>query len=58
MWKAVIIVFSLTGCAVYDRAPVDDFYTKADVDAINAENLCRNQARNLVQIAKCNPPKR
>jgi hypothetical protein len=29
------------------------YYSRADVDAINAEIVCKQAARNLVQIARC-----
>jgi hypothetical protein len=34
-------------------AYLERYYTRAEVDAINAEIECRQLARNLVQIARC-----
>jgi hypothetical protein len=43
---------------IEDRATLDSIalrsYTRAEVDAINAAIVCRDLARNLVQIARCN----
>jgi type IV pilus biogenesis protein CpaD/CtpE len=47
---------ALSGCVTTDRevsAYLDRYYTRADVDAINAEAQCKLLARNLVQIARC-----
>jgi hypothetical protein len=46
----------LTGCVTTDREVSDylaAYYSRADVDAINAEMACKQQARTLVQIARC-----
>jgi len=45
----LVLVVVLSGC---HHVP-ERFYTRADVDAINAEIACRNLARNLLQIEKC-----
>jgi hypothetical protein len=52
MWKIVPIALMLSGCMVTDREAAL-FYSRADVDAITAEMQCKNIARNLVQIARC-----
>jgi len=47
----------LSGCVTTDRevsAYLERYYTRAEVDAIEAEIQCRALARNLVQIARCN----
>jgi hypothetical protein len=46
---AIVIAVALSGCY---HVP-ERFYTRADVDAINAEIACRHLARNLLQIEKC-----
>jgi hypothetical protein len=46
-----MLALSLSGCMITDREAL--FYTRADVDAINARSECRMLARNLVQIARC-----
>ena len=43
---------ALSGCMVTDREAAL-FYTRADVDAITAEMQCKQLARNLVQVARC-----
>jgi hypothetical protein len=48
--------FALSGCVTTDRevsAYLERYYTRADVDAINAEMACRQLARNLVQVSRC-----
>ena len=56
MIKAILIVLPLAGCVTTDRevsAYLERYYTRADVDAINAEMACRQLARNLVQVSRC-----
>jgi len=49
----------LGGCNVtLDRTPTvtvtqPDYYTRAEIDAINAELECRLLARNLLQASRC-----
>lgn len=46
----------LGGCWISDRDPAymfNDYYTRSQVDYINAEQQCKMLARNLVQIARC-----
>ena len=45
------LFIALTGCTVTDRDQV--YYTQSEVNAITAEMQCRNMARNLLQIARC-----
>ena len=52
MWKVLPIALLLSGCIVTDREAAL-FYTRADVDAITAEMQCKQLARNLVQISRC-----
>jgi len=60
MWKALLIVLPLGGClTIEEQRAIDEtyrfrYYTRAEVDAINAAIVCRDLARNLVQIARCN----
>ena len=50
----------LTGClTLEEQRQIDEtyrfrYYTRAEVDALNAAIVCREQARNLVQISRCN----
>ena len=46
-----ILVLSLGGCLVTDRESL--VYTRSEVDAINAEAQCKQLARNLVQVSRC-----
>lgn len=41
----------MSGCIVIDREV--RFYTAADVDAITSQMECRQIARNLIEIARC-----
>ena len=57
----------LSSCALYDswvyerreaiRQPalinIPETYTKAEIDAINAEITCKSLARNSIQSARC-----
>jgi hypothetical protein len=55
MWKIALIVLPLAGCVTDQDVGwlANNYYSRADVDAINAEIACRNLARNLVQIERC-----
>ena len=46
-----MLALTLSGCVIIDREQF--YYTRADVDAIQARSECRLLARNLVQIARC-----
>jgi hypothetical protein len=46
-----MLALTLSGCVITDREAL--YYTRSDVDAINARSECRLMARNLVQIARC-----
>ena len=55
----MLAAVALSGCVVDERAALrrDAYirpdYTRAEIDAINAEIACRNMARNLLQIERC-----
>jgi len=51
MWKVLPIALLLSGCITDREAAL--FYTRADVDAITADMQCKQLARNLVQVARC-----
>ena len=60
MWKASLLLpLLLTGClTLEEQRQIDEtyrfrFYSKSEVDALNARSECRLLARNLVQIARC-----
>jgi len=45
---------TLGGCiTTEDRYLFNDYYTRSQVDFINAEQQCKALARSLVQIARC-----
>jgi len=46
-----LLALSLSGCMVTDRETL--YYTRADVDAITSAIECRQLARTLVQVARC-----
>jgi len=54
----LLLAVLLSGCyeeraALRRDAYVRPDYTRAEIDAINAEIACRNLARNLLQIERC-----
>jgi hypothetical protein len=57
MWKAALITLPLMGCVTTNDRDFDaamlGYYTRADIDAITATMVCKQAARNLVQIARC-----
>lgn len=45
---------TLSGCiTAEDRYVFNDYYTRSEVDHINASQQCKLLARSLVQIARC-----
>jgi hypothetical protein len=46
-----MLALTLSGCMITDREAL--FYTRAEVDGIQARSECRMLARNLVQVARC-----
>lgn len=52
---ALIVLLLCSGCTYYRD---DNAVTRAEVDASNAETACKAAARNLVQIARCEPRRR
>lgn len=63
MWKVILLALPLAGCiTTEDRAALDAIaidssrnytYDRGRIDAINAEIACKNMARTLVQMARC-----
>ncbi len=58
MWKALLIVLPLGGCltteeALFINSNFERVPTRSEIEARNAEIACKNMARNLVQIARC-----
>jgi hypothetical protein len=56
MWRALLVALPLCGCVTTDRevdAYLQRYYSKNEVDAINAEAECKRIARTLVQISRC-----
>jgi hypothetical protein len=48
----VVLALLTAGCIISDDREVR-YYTRADIDAINAEMACRRLARNLLQVEQC-----
>jgi len=47
----VLLAVLLSGCLIVTERP--PFYTRYEVDAINAEVACRSLARNTLQTERC-----
>lgn len=54
MRAAVLLLALLSAGCAGPRAV--EFYTKPEVDALNAETACKALAKNLVQMARCSRP--
>jgi hypothetical protein len=44
-------LYGVPDAVVVTRQP--EVYTRAEIDAINAETMCRTNARNTLQAARC-----
>ena len=44
-------VYGVPDAIVVTRPP--EMYTRAEIDAINADIMCRTNARNQLQLARC-----
>jgi len=63
MIRAALLTLTLAGCGAYNNivggpTPVTieqppDVYTRPEIDALNAEIACRNQARTPLQASRC-----
>ena len=55
MLLPAMLALTLAGCVTDQDVALlaSSYYSRADVDAINAEIACRQMARNLVQIERC-----
>jgi hypothetical protein len=58
MWKILLIALPLGGCltteeALFINSNFERVPTRSEIEARNAEIACKNMARNLVQIARC-----
>jgi len=49
----IAVAFLLSGCIVTTIAERPPYYTRYEVDAIQAENNCRALARNMLQMERC-----
>jgi len=60
MIRALLLISLLGGCTyqIREPAPAERAYTKAEVDAINAEAECRRLARTPLQALRCGPNER
>ncbi len=43
----------LSGCIVTTVTERPPFYSRYEIDAINAETACRALARNIIQMERC-----
>jgi hypothetical protein len=53
VFGAALLAILLSGCittVITERPP---FYTRYEIDAIQAENNCRALARNMLQMERC-----
>jgi len=48
-----LIAILLSGCIVTTVTERPPFYTRYEIDAINAESACRNLARTIIQLERC-----
>ena len=46
-----LLAVLLSSCMVVTERP--PFYTRYEIDAINAETACRALARNIIQMERC-----
>jgi len=49
----IAVAFLLSGCIVTTIAERPPFYSRYEIDAINAEAACRNLARTIIQMERC-----
>jgi uncharacterized lipoprotein YmbA len=47
----IIAAVTLSGCMITDREAT--YYTRSEIDAINARTECRMMARTIIQIYRC-----
>ena len=54
MWRVLLIALPLGGClTTEDRLVFENYPTRSEIAARDAEMACKALARNLVQIARC-----
>jgi len=46
-----LLAILLSGCIVVTERPA--YYTRYEIDALNAETACRALARNIIQMERC-----
>jgi len=49
----VLLAVLLSSCIVTTVTERPPFYSRYEIDAINAETACRQLARNLIQMERC-----
>ena len=49
----LLIAVLLSGCIVTTVTERPPFYSRYEIDAINAEAACRNLARTIIQMERC-----
>jgi hypothetical protein len=48
-----LLAVVLSGCIVTTVTERPPFYSRYEIDAINAEAACRNLARTIIQMERC-----
>jgi hypothetical protein len=53
-----MLAVALSGCMITDDRDYDSrflarFYSRSEVDAINTQIVCKQAARSLLQVARC-----
>lgn len=48
---SIILLVTLSGCVVTDREAL--YYTRSEIDAMAARIECRNMARTIIQVYRC-----
>jgi hypothetical protein len=54
--SALGMLIVLGGCVTTDRdvaGYLDRYYTRSEIDALNTRQACKQLARTLIQIARC-----
>jgi hypothetical protein len=50
---AIVIAILLSGCIVTAVTERPAYYSRYEIDAINAETACRALARTIIQMERC-----
>lgn len=65
---SLVLMLVLCGCTASHRTATEtrvleppereDTYSRAEIDAINAEAQCKLHARTMIEISRCSVPRR